>query len=354
MKVLAIYDRSGPKYHRILMPTYLMPDIELIVSNEVNEELLEGVDILFINRLIANKPLFEICELRKKYGFKIILDFDDHWVLDPSHFLFQTYKESNVSDIMEAYIFEADAVTVTHERLYNDVIKINPNCHILPNAIPKFGQFLCKKTESAFPRLFWAGSITHKKDIELLKNPIKKIPCGESYSFGVRNALMVMGGYNAKSTEYRAMASYYTNGGRMRHNLIKALPVDEYYYMYSECDIALIPLQDSTFNRHKSNLKILEAANIQSPVIVSKVHPYLDFPEDLVNYVEKQPDWNKHIKKLLNDPEGAKEQGRRLHDYCLENFNFNKINEHRLNLFKNVAGEQTKVREIPGEVRNTG
>ncbi len=54
--------------------------------------------------------------------------------------------------------------------------------------------------------------------------------------------------------------------------------------MYLESDIKLIPLRKSTFNGYKSNLKILEAAGKGIPVIVSKVNPYLGFPEDVVYY----------------------------------------------------------------------
>lgn len=337
MKVLTLYDKSGPKYHRCLLPLYLMDGIQLTVNHTLEENELD-VDIVFINRVIPRTTLNDICDLRAKYGFKLIVDFDDHWRLDYDHYLWDTYQAFRATELMEAYIEEADAVTVTHERLAKE---IGDKAVILPNAIPVFGQFDIKRNPSQFKRLFWAGGITHRQDINILRGPLKR--------FNFDNAMMVMGGFVDGSPEYHEMANSYTNGGRLRHNLIKSLPVDSYYHAYSECDIALIPLRQSTFNSHKSNLKILEAANLACPVVVSRVHPYLDFPEDLVNYVDNQSDWYSHVKMLLKNPDYANEQGIKLQAYCRDVYNFERINNKRKELFYAITGKQREAKEASAE-----
>ena len=148
---------------------------------------------------------------------------------------------------------------------------------------------------------------------------------------------MVMGGY-VDNPEFKAMASAFTNGGRLDHELIEGLPVKDYYHAYSKCDISLIPLRPGRFNSFKSNLKILEAANIGSPVIVSEVEPYLGFPESVVNYVRRQSDWAYFVNLLTTNKEWAKEQGRELQEYCDKNYNFDTINEARKNIFNHVTG----------------
>lgn len=334
MKVLGIYDNSGPKYHRIFLPLVLMPGVDFTFADTITEENCQ-VDVVFANRAIKKTSLQNICDLRDKYGFRLIMDFDDHWRLDPTHILYRDYQERQLPEVMEAYILEADAVTVTHCRLHHEVIRINKNCHVIPNAIPKFGQFTYKKTESELTRLFWAGSITHKHDIELLRNPVKRFK-----SLPVK---MVMGGY-AENPTYKQMASAFTCGGNLPNNIIQSLPVEQYYAVYSECDISLVPLVDNSFNRYKSNLKILEAANNGSPVIVSNVHPYKSVP--FVNYVNSQGDWYRHVKYLLKNPEFAKDQAQGLSEYCAEHFNFDKINNERKQLFDYVTGKQREVREV--------
>lgn len=344
MKVLVIYDKSGPKYHRCLLPSFLMDGVETIVNHTLVEEQLEGVDVLFFNRMVGNTTIKRMTELRDKYGFKIVIDFDDHWRLDPGHYLFDTYEHYRLSEIMELFIKIADAVTVTHERLLAEVLPLNPNVHILPNAIPKWGQFLTKKQDSEFTRLFWAGGVTHRKDIEILRNPVKRF---------TGNIQMVMGGY-VENPEFKAMASAYTNGCKLNHELLEALPVEDYYHAYSKCDISLIPLQPGRFNSFKSNLKILEAANIGAPVIVSEVEPYLGFPQRIVNYVEQQIDWGLHINTLLKNTEWAKVQGLQLQAYCDIHYNFENINKERKQIFDYVTGKQGEVRKVPSDLLHVG
>lgn len=341
LKILAIYDHSGPKYHRILLPVYLMDNIEFVLTSKVTEDQVKNIDILFFNRAISNSSIQQIIDWREKYGFSIVVDFDDHWYLGPDHYLYEYYKRVRASEVMEAWIREADVVFVTHERLFHDVFPLNQNAYILPNAIPPFDQFLCKKIPSDFTRIFWAGGVTHKKDIALLRQPVKRIQ-SPAVQF-------VMAGYVAKNQEWQAMASAFTNGGRFNHELIESLPVEDYYYSYAKCDIALIPLIETKFNSYKSNLKILEAANMGCPVVVSRVHPYLGFPEELVNYVSNQGDWYKQVKKLLQAPGQAIYQGEKLQEYCLEFFNFRKINEQRKQLFYSLINKKNESINKPTE-----
>lgn len=329
MKILAQYDHSGPKFHRVLMPLHMMPGIDFAITGKLTDDQLKGVDILFVNRMCTGVSLNNLLNAKKAYGFKLIVDMDDHWILDPSHLLYHQYQQMNTSDIIAAYIKEADAVIVTNERLYTEVFRLNNNVHILPNAIPKYDQFLFKKQPDKKTRLFWAGGVTHAKDLELLRNPVRRISQDSRVKF-------VLGGYSAKQPEFLKMASAFTNGGKACHELLEALPVNQYYAAYSKCDISLIPLVDNTFNQYKSNLKILEAANIEAPVVVSYCHPYIGFPEKYVNYVINQKYWYKCVMWLLDNPEAAREQGHYLSTYCDQLYNFNDINKHRLEIFKHV------------------
>lgn len=279
---------------------------------------MQDIDILYFNRLIPGCAIAQVLAWRKAYGFKIVVDFDDHWILEPDHYLYEHYKQQKLSLYMIAWLDEADAVTVTHERLANDVIPVNSNVHVLPNAIPKDGQFLAKKQPSELTRLFWAGGITHAKDIELLKYPVRKLK-----DLPIQ---MVMGGFSKNSVYYK-MRNDFTNYGKLPNELLQGLPVKDYYYMYSKCDISLIPLTETVFNSHKSNLKILEAANIGANVVVSNVHPYKDVP--YVNYVDTSEDWERHVRWLIANPEEAREQAANLQQYCDERFNFETINKTR-------------------------
>jgi len=342
MKVLGLYDNSGPKAHRIYFPLALM-GAEYNLATGLTESNC-NVDIVFVNRLISNNSINNVLELREKHGFKLVIDFDDHWRLDRSHLLYNMYKLTKASEVMQEYIKIADAVTVTHERLYSEVLPLNKNCYILPNAIPQSGQFLFKKQHDNDLRFFWAGGVTHKNDIALLKGFVRNISRP-----GIK---FVMGGYEEKNKEWKSMASDFTDSGRVRHELLKSLNVLEYYAHYSKCDIALIPLVENSFNIYKSNLKILEAANIGAPVIVSRVNPYLNFPENIVNYVDNKTTWYKEGLKLINSRMLRQNQGEALKEYCDEHFNFEKINKERKQIFEYVAGSDTKTGKVQGSLQS--
>jgi len=324
-----------------------MPGIELTVAPRLTNDLLADCDILFVNRMIAQPENMTIEEMingwRKEYGFKLIVDNDDHWDLGHDHYMSKDYHRFGVSKTIVDFMRVADAVTVTHERLAEEAKQFNPNVHILPNSIPQYEQFTVKKQEDECTRLFWAGSITHIHDMELLKRPLQLIKRDR--------VKFVMGGF-VKHPDWMKMAKMFTCDSSYNTEVLEALPVERYYFMYSKCDIALIPLLSTKFNTFKSNLKILEAANIGSPVIVSRVHPYLDFPEELVNYVSGNDTWYKQINKLIKNPELIKEQGKALKEYCERNFDFNLINLKRKQIFDETV-KQGSIREISNNVHES-
>jgi glycosyltransferase involved in cell wall biosynthesis len=149
---------------------------------------------------------------------------------------------------------------------------------------------------------------------------------------------MVMAGYTEDHEEWHNMVLNYTAGLKHQYKLIPFAPVSNYYKAYSEADICLIPLVNSKFNRHKSPLKVLEAANMGLPVIASHVHPYLDFP---VFYCNNSSDWIRHIKSLIRSRGNRNEAGAKLKEYCDQHYNFNKINQERKQVLEYVASRQT-------------
>lgn len=337
-RILAIYDQQAPSYHRIYQPYRAMEGVYVLFTNLVTEEMLTeggGFHVVVVNRLFPANKLSEVLKWRDKYGFKLIVDMDDHWELDPNHILADYYKEKGLSNYILQSVIVADAVTVTHERLGEACMPYNKNVWVLPNAInPNEPQFNIEPTEGAKVRLFWAGGTTHEHDINILRNPMKRV-----HSDGMlRQVIMtVMGGYMQGYSAWDRMASAFTCGLQLAGTLLPVRGVEEYYQLYKYADICLVPLQQSRFNSYKSNLKILEAANMGLPVIVSKVHPYLDFPETLVNYVSSQTDWYKYIRHLVADPQYREEQGAALKEYCQAVYNFEAINKVRENLIMSLC-----------------
>lgn len=332
MRIIAfVHKNSGVSWHRLILPLLLMPDVDVFITNNLQLEHFEkGADLFMYNREIPDHALAQIKELQLTHGFKICVDMDDFWILDEYHVLYEQYKKNGTTQRQISHLQEADVVLTTHSRLAELIKPLNKNVHVCPNAIPHKGQYDIERTPHYLTRLFWQGSDTHKHDIGILQEPIERLRTIAS------KIKMVMSGYAEGNEEWDSMVMTYTAGLKHQYKLIPYAPVDSYYHAYKEADICLVPLVNSAFNRHKSNLKVLEAANLGLPVIASAVHPYLDMP---LNYCKSANDWTRHIKRLVNFPKRQKEEGLKLKDFCDQHYNFEKINKERRQILEYVASK---------------
>jgi hypothetical protein len=213
--------------------------------------------------------------------------------------------------------------------LAEEIYKHNTNIEILPTAIP-YGeeQFILDKKPSDIVRLFWSGSGTHGRDLEILRNPMKRI------NFPVRT---IIAGYNEGEKHiWDNMICAFTNGLKLKPTIYNYNPVTEYMAAYCDSDISLIPLVDSKFNSMKSNLKVLETASKKNPAIVSNVNPYKGFYPAC--HVNSQKDWYYWIKLLTHDQAARTQYGNDLYEYCNKNFNLHEVNKQRFAIYNKLIG----------------
>lgn len=324
-----IHKSSGPSYHRIIAPLLLMQDVDVYLTNSITEaDIIKGCDVLVYNRILPDELYQQIKEWKPRYGFSICVDVDDYWHLDEHHILFREYVDKQFAANQIKHIEQADIVTVTHSSLYEAVRPHNSNVYILPNAIPKKGQFTIEREPHYLTRIFWQGSITHRRDIEILERPIDRL---KDIAGKIK---MVMAGYHHNEPEWHLMARSYTANFMHQYKLIPGTNVSMYYDAYREADICLVPLVNSPFNRMKSNLKVLEAANLGLPVICSHVHPYIGLP---VLFAKQPDEWVTHIRRLVKSKNRQRDAGAELKDYCDQHYNFERINETRKQIFEYYA-----------------
>lgn len=332
MRILAYGQRiSGCTWHRLTLPLGFMPGTKSHLTNLIGQDVIDkGWDILLYNRTSQFDNNWD--RFRKETNMKVVMDIDDSWILPPTHVNYSEYRKNQIR--IENNIRNADLVTVTHSRLAEMCYPFNRNVEIMPNALP-YGLNQYKDDRVPTPdgkvRLFWAGGISHVTDVEILRNPMKRIKT-------LPDIQAVIGGYSSDNADTKEkwdkMVSAFTCSLRIDPVILPSLPVEKYMDHFQHADIMLVPLEDNAWHSNKSNLKLLEAGSKRIPVLVSKVHPYID-GNPPVMYVERQSGWYVGVKVLL-DPELRTAMGNELHKWAVKNFNLFDINKKRYQCFQNL------------------
>lgn len=199
---------------------------------------------------------------KEKYGFKIIQDIDDYWVLPFNHYMYSKIDAAK-KQLFDQLIL-ADVVLCSTPYLLDKCLEFNDNCHLRENYIPiGYQQFQPEyiPVQNRKPTIGICGSLSHYDDWMSIRNQLKRIQ-------SLKNEFdFVIAGYadeNSTSREkWNKIANLFPNPKMFRH-----LPVNQYINFYKHIDILLAPLEINEFNKAKSNLKILESS-VKSTITIS-------------------------------------------------------------------------------------
>jgi glycosyltransferase involved in cell wall biosynthesis len=335
---------SGCSYHRLSLPLRDMgyKDEDFLGRNLFEE--IQKCKILWFNRTPGNLSAEGLTLLKEQYGFKVVMDLDDHWILHPKHNLGRLWRISDMEKAIPAFLKIADEVIVTTSLLADKVKAINPNVHVIPNALPyDTGQFINARIESEYMRFLYAGGGSHLHDIKQIEIPLLKTNNNPAF----KKAQFILCGYHAveghpeSAIEWNKMEHAFNSNNRLRNYVRRTtLPLEQYMTHYHNADVVVIPLENNTFNPFKSNLKILEAGANNSAVIASDVEPYAPFPDrSLIMYGRNAKTWYEHLDYCIKNHNFVVEKGKALGEFVRKNYLLSKVNEYRKQLFQSLLNE---------------
>lgn len=227
-------------------------DIDLLTTREadVTWATLSMMDAVFLQRPYTRSHL-EIVKMAKRYRRPVWVDYDDYLFGVPTdNPCYETYAgkdtRSNIANILQL----ADVVTVStmHLKRLFEAPKNKPKrIYVVPNAYNDYLQDWGNGPK-AHNLITWRGTNTHQRDLAVFADQII-----------------------AASNEHPAWGWSFIGWNpwfateRMPHKgttVISAIPVDEYFDFMRETQPAIhvVPLDDSHFNRAKSNIAWIEAA----------------------------------------------------------------------------------------------
>jgi hypothetical protein len=329
---------DGCSFHRIQLP-FMLTDLDLMGAPfKTKEELFAQCKILTFSRDSGSLPVNKLLDLRKQYGFKIVVDVDDWLDLTPTHTLYAHWMKNKIWDKYKSFLPLMDAITVTTPRLAEKMKTINKNVFVIPNGMPfretrhpALNQFLFNGYhEGDQTRFIWAGGATHYRDLKTqLSGVFRAYP---TLNF-------TMAGYNDTTPDSKLiwdrmerLCSF--NYHNPKYQVVHTKPLESYATAFDYQDVALAPLDIAdTWVYYKSSLKAYEAGVKRMACIASACPPYTDdLPDDVVTFCKSSSDWIEAIRKH-KDLAYAREQGMKLYKWVKRHRNLDVINGYRFQVY---------------------
>jgi glycosyltransferase involved in cell wall biosynthesis len=400
IKVLVIpSDRTGVGKFRSVDPHIflqkLYPDdfhVDIIYDAPMTDmDFWKKYQIVAFHRSL--NPDFEashsLIQKLNEMGIITIDDIDDYWLPTKEHPIYDVIRFNKINEKIISNLKVAKYVTTTTTIFADEIMKLNKNVVIFPNAInPKEPQFNEPTPESDRLRVGWLGGSSHLHDLQLLdqsfsklssfKDKLQYVICGfdtrgsvteinsETKEHKKRDILphetvwaqyekIFTQNYTTVTEDYKKYLNSFTSESypnEMNEPYLRVWtrPVQSYAKNYSKFDVSLAPIKNHIFNRMKSQLKVIEAGFYKKAIIASDLGPYtidlkhcldhgnfVDGNALLVDENRNHSDWAKFIEKLVKNPNMAKDMGERLYETVKDKYDLNVVTKTRAEFYKSIV-----------------
>ncbi len=325
MKILFVTDvvdcwKHGIWFHRQRTPSEALSTRghaikQVAIGKEFPQSLLEWPDTVIFGRAYSTiyDPVRWINEY-KKLGKRVIYDIDDdYWEVakdNPSALVSNAMK-----DQYEGMIKASDAIITPSEVLGKKIKKhFKKPIFICPNGID-YNLYKERQHERETLTIGYMGAASHWKDLQLITEAVSKL--SEKYDFLFTVYGLVGESLEAAIYAYRRIlhenlqpekapyfkmaVDFYDQLQNVKMMHVPFMPPELHPTVLARCemDIGIAPLEDTEFNRGKSNIKFYEYAAVGTVTLASNVLPYSSEVDYLAKNTAK--DWYNKLEKLIVD-----------------------------------------------------
>lgn len=220
---------------------------------------LDKWDILWISRP-RHYFMLPIIKAARHLGKPVLVDIDD-WLLDVpiGHVDADFYRTRPRRETIRVALRAADCITTSTQVIAEYCMALGVRVHVLPNAVD-CQQFTKESRREGPLTIAFCGTPSHHEDVPLIAS-------------GLQQALHDHAGKVRVVTVGCLIPGLQGQAGYTHHDFVVAT---EYPRLLSDLriDIGLAPLQDTPFNRAKSDVKYLEYSATGAATIASPVAPY--------------------------------------------------------------------------------
>lgn len=265
---------------------------------------MQDCSVVIFYRVPWREDVIACFKEAKRLGIHTVFDIDD-LVFDTDVFgqvLKNTLKsDAEKADLVDGVRLYCDAMLQADENwfstktlcdLSDDAYGTHGVC--VPNCIPEelasvAEEFSGEKKDGRIVTIFYgAGSSTHDMDIAevsdvleqlLMRNDNVRLTLIGDIKFGFRNAEL-----------------------KRKIARVERIGLKDYYYLISQSDIAVIPLEQNLFNTAKSNIKYLEASLFRVPSVCSDLYEFSSVIKNGDNgfIAKSREEWAKYLQLLID------------------------------------------------------
>mgnify|MGYP001219228161 CR=1 FL=1 len=319
-----IADYGGCGHWRLIWPQLLLNSTQRIVGSNsssmiIGDSYYRDIDSVRVQRQVTPVQLKFVKHLKdmsSKYKFKLIYDVDDIFVLEdiPMYNSYRSaYENKELQESGKTILGMVDKVTVPCEQMKQYYSKYNKNVQVIPNYPPKFwldnlyepdninNVYNDKKIK---PKIMYAGSSAHFD----IKNRNK----------GVDDLSHVIDMIKKTVDEYEWIFMGAIPPGLVDEVRQKKITIYQWQNIYDlprfvknlNISVFVAPLNDNTFNRCKSDIKIIEAGALGIPCVCQDLPTYEKSPLRF----ETGPELHDIIKELLTDEDYYMQMSKKYND----------------------------------------
>lgn len=319
-------------------------EINIIPFERMNWVMCKSADLVFLQRPYLKEHV-EMVKMAKMNRKPVWVDYDDFLLDIPlDNPAYGTYMRPDVHSNIANILSMADFVTVTTralKALYEQPVTaengvnlpMGQNVHVIPNSYDYFYHGLPVKN-SGNKLVTWRGTNTHDRDIQDYEEPLV-----EFFKANPEWKIEFIG--------FRPWRTIEKIGSQARFKS----PVDPMYYMdYLKKigpSVHIVPLNDSIFNRCKSNIAWIEATVAGASVIAPDWEQWRN--PGTITYTSKGDfyaalDWFSKNQEILEN------KRKESLDWMLKNYNLVDSNKKRLTIIEqalDIKKEYPKAPRIP-------
>jgi len=291
---------------------------QVAIGNSIPDALMDWPDTVIFGRSYPQQyDAVKFMRDYKKRGKRVLYDMDDDfWSVakeNPSVLVSNAHK-----DQYEGMIAEADAcITPSHVLAKKFKKHFKKPVFICPNGID-YNEYQERPHQNEDTlKIGYMGASSHWKDLQVIGDVIADLNKKHEFLFTIYglvgepleaaiytySKLLAHNFQPEKRAYHEAAINFYKQlqGTRFWH--VPFMPPELHAKTLQMCDldIGLAPLEDTEFNRGKSNIKYYEYAAVGTMTVASDVLPY----KDEVDYVAKNThkDWYNKLERLIEDPQ---------------------------------------------------